>query len=348
MSGQRGGGEREGASEPAWRDSLAVRAQGQADGLPDNQQSRRPTDAAQRRSRSARAAAGAPVLSAIRSGRWRRPSWLSGTRPGSARRKWTQTPSSAASTVIADRRAASRCPGRPSRRTTGRRGRARTETAHGQPREHAAAQQTLPSRPTTTASEVGAAGDDAARNRERYDEQRRAQQGEPDRAGLEQCRRRSACRALVPRVALPVDEVVVPAEDRLADQHGGGDEADLAQRAPRQRGGGTEREGRQQRLPGVGGPARAATGRVAGGEAGSRRRRRSRPGSTCRPSIGHCGRSVADTPEPIRDRRTARLVGASVDPGPTGPRRTTRSSVCQAPSAALTCANDAGSVLGPC
>ena len=93
---------------------------------------------------------------------------------------------------------------------------------------------TLPSRPTTSESEVGAAG-----GRRRWRSPAGHEQHRRSRARTTPCRGRAGPSAiglrgpLVAPVAVAVDQVVVPAQDRLADQHGGQHQADLAGRAAR-------------------------------------------------------------------------------------------------------------------
>ena len=188
---------------------------------------------------------------------------------------------------------------RPSRRTTGRRDRARTTpptaartAAPGAARRCRAARSRA--RPGRRCRRPGRW---RARAGRRAAGRRRARTTRcPGRAGPRRpaCRRRRGARS---RCA--VDEVVVPAEDRLADQHGDEDQAELAGGPAGQGGGDGQPGGGQQRLARVGGAQqqhRAELGQRAPAPAGAPRALRAAswrpPSPVARGAGGSAGRRV--------------------------------------------------------
>ena len=318
-AGRQGRGEGEDAAAVA-RESELHGAQpsvdsGQADGLPCDQD-RGDHDAAVS-TPAPTSSRGVPVRSAITQREVSaRPPRGRATRPGSASSTCTPRPSAAARAIITGGRRRGRRRRRPSRRTPGRPGRARSCTTHGTNDSTRARRNRSPTAARPAAARYVAPGAAAVRHRERHDEQHRARQGEPDGARLEQPARQRLVGRSRRASRSPVDEVVGPAEDRLAHQHRRRHEADLAQRAA----GHPAAWPAPARSPPPGVGARPGRGAAPASTAGSRDMAQYRPVVVRQRAIG--------APRPGR---------APQESGSVKPR--------QGP---LTCANAAGARSDPC
>ena len=167
---------------------------------------------------------------------------------------WTPSPSAAARATIDERAAVSRSRPRPSRRTPGTRGSSAKLAIHGTNDSARACRNRLPSTPRPPGARGRSARRGARWPRRAGTTSRNAHvsanhtvpgSSRPEASGLSGRRRASRSRS---------DEVVGPAQQRLADQHRGGDEADLAQRSSGDGGGGAQRGRGHERLARVGRP----------------------------------------------------------------------------------------------
>ena len=265
---------------------------------------------------------GAPVRRAMRSGRWRRPSWLSATRPGQRPQHVHPDAEQRGQHGHRDGRGRVGALAVPAavRQVGGVEGELDRPR---QPREHAAAQHAVAEQPDDEGGEVGDAGDVPAETERGTTSSSGAEEGEPHRARARAGPARPACRAArgARRARRSTRSLSQP---RMAwpDQHGGRHEADLAQRAARQAGGGPHRERRQPRPVADARPAPAAP---AGCGRGEKPRRAGRAWVDMPAVSTHAGRSVG-TSAAIRTTRPR----ASPSP-PRRAARTTRSASLSSP-----------------
>jgi hypothetical protein len=169
-----------------------------------------------------------------------------------------------------------------------------------QPGEPALAQQHVAHQPDAHRRQVEAAGGDAVGDRERHQEEHRAAQGEPRGGRFEVAVRDRLAARQPPRVAPTVDQVVVPAEHGLADEHGHQDQADLATGSAGERSRTGHPGGGEQRLA-----------RVRGAEQEDRRRVGER---TAALSADHgCGCGLRGRPGLLRGPLRGLLRGGILD-----------------------------------
>ena len=217
---------------------------------------------------------------------------------------------------------------RPTRRTRGTPGTARTRPPRGATTSDPCRSRRLPSTPTTRESRYDSPGVDAARERQRDDEQDRAGEREAQRAAVERAGRQRLVVALVRAVAPLVDEVVVPAQQRLADQHRDRDQPDLARRPPGDGGRAPESEGGQR--------APAAGGRRAPAGPGQP------PEAVLARAEGRAGWTAPACPAVSASRLGSGLVTGWTRPGGCRSHQAQRRPICQARIPPLTCTNATG------